>query len=213
MDKRKMVKRRISKTFNRLIYEMFPTFIDPDEDEDSIPTPTHSTPTPTATSPSLVTPTTHDEAPDEITEDHSDTSIDPTTMSQLSLESLPVATNLHRSRFQDATVSEAQDLYETPTNALHLLDTFLGQIPGQVVFEPCYGRGAITSYLQENGINVISRDLFTMEEKHDYLTAEAPEYDVLITNPRVLFLPSLFGSTNLLVGSGYKSRFSFANSV
>ena len=42
---------------------------------------------------------------------------------------------------------------------------------------------AITNYLEEMGLEVITRDLYTMEEPHDYLKVEDPQYDILITNP------------------------------
>jgi methylase of polypeptide subunit release factors len=56
-------------------------------------------------------------------------------------------------------------------------------LEGKVIFEPCCGNGAIVKYLEKKGLTVISRDLYTTDEKHDYLVEEDPEYDVIITNP------------------------------
>ena len=88
-----------------------------------------------------------------------------------------------RSRFQNSTSTLPQDLFETPRNALELLDKHLEFLQGKTIFEPCCGGGAITDYLEVKGFKVISRDLYSTEEKHDYLKTEDPEYDILITNP------------------------------
>ena len=56
-------------------------------------------------------------------------------------------------------------------------------LEGKVIYEPCCGNGAIVRYLEKKGFTVISRDLYTTELKQDYLVEEDPEYDVLITNP------------------------------
>jgi hypothetical protein len=43
---------------------------------------------------------------------------------------------------------------------------------------------AIVNELRKNGFyNIIARDLYEAPEKHDYLVADDPEYDILITNP------------------------------
>ena len=41
---------------------------------------------------------------------------------------------------------------------------------------------------EEEGFQVIKRDLFTLNEKHDYLISNDSEYDVLITNPPFVYV-------------------------
>ena len=91
--------------------------------------------------------------------------------------------NYNRSRYGTATASLPQDLFETPENALMLLEPFLKVMEGKTIYEPCCGNGAIVKFLEKRGFTVIGRDLYTTEQKHDYLLAEDPVYDVLITNP------------------------------
>ncbi len=76
------------------------------------------------------------------------------------------------------------DLFETPENALLLLEGTLNEMQGKIIYEPCCGNGAIVNFLEARGFTVIGRDLYATEEKHDYLLADDPEYDLIITNPR-----------------------------
>lgn len=109
----------------------------------------------------------------------------PADISRLSLEEPveEVAPHLRRPRYVNATKSLPQDLFETPEDALMLLDPVLSTLEGKIIYEPCCGNGAIVRYLEKKGFTVISRDLYTTEVKQDYLVEEDPEYDVLITNP------------------------------
>jgi hypothetical protein len=81
------------------------------------------------------------------------------------------------------------DLYETPYKTiLPLLNNVFGNIlPEQakkiIIYEPACGNGAISSVFQGRGFQVIASDLNFGENRSDYLTSEAPEYNVLITNP------------------------------
>lgn len=53
-----------------------------------------------------------------------------------------------------------------------------------VFLEPCNGTGAISSVLEQKNHNVIKRDLYTMEEKHDFFVSDLPTmFDIIITNP------------------------------
>jgi len=49
-------------------------------------------------------------------------------------------------------------------------------------FEPACSNGAIVKELENVHAKVIGRDLYTLVEKHDYLTCEDPHYDIMITN-------------------------------
>lgn len=75
-------------------------------------------------------------------------------------------------------------MFETPENALLLLETPLLAMHDKTIYEPCCGNGAIMKFLEARGFTVIGRDLYATEEKHDYLLSVDPEYDILITNPR-----------------------------
>lgn len=101
------------------------------------------------------------------------------------------APKVHKGRWKPATkeyLAPKQDLFETSPMVTHQLMRFLegkGVIGiGATVFEPCYGKGAIAKVFEDAGYKVIARDLYTMDEKHDYLKAELPEvYDIMVTNP------------------------------
>jgi hypothetical protein len=90
------------------------------------------------------------------------------------------------------------DLFESPENALLLLDPILATLEGKVIYEPCSGDGAIVRFLERRGFTVIARDLYTTEVKQDYLLEEDPEYDVLIINPRTYNLFDVFDSPHLV---------------
>ena len=52
------------------------------------------------------------------------------------------------------------------------------------VLEPCHGTGTITTFLQDNGVSVVARDKFTMEEKLDFFDYDIPEeIGIIVTNP------------------------------
>ena len=91
-----------------------------------------------------------------------------------------IAPLFRRSRYGNATKSLPQDLFETPENALLLLDPVLSTLEGKVIYEPCCGNGAIVKFLEERGFTVVARDLYTTDVKQDYLTEEDPKYDVII---------------------------------
>jgi hypothetical protein len=56
------------------------------------------------------------------------------------------------------------------------------------IFEPANGNSAISNVLEDWGFNVIKRDLFTMPEKHDFLTAiPPPRFDIIVTSPPLAY--------------------------
>lgn len=87
-------------------------------------------------------------------------------------------------------VGDIQELFETPEWCVSKLAipilkrSFEGEAM-PTVFEPAAGHGAISRVLEKEGYSVISRDLFTLPEKHDFLdkSLPLPEFDVLVTNP------------------------------
>lgn len=188
---RKSVKRKINKIYNRLLIELFPSFKESSIEPLKIIV--------TSEAKSRTKPDTND---DETTVGYNETREDdettvddeclydddnPVNISELSLgEAEPAKPVVQRTRprYSNVTKSQPQDLFETPDNALLLLDPVLSTLVGRVIFEPCCGNGAIVKYLEKKGLTVIPRDLYTTDEKHDYLVEEDPEYDVLITNPR-----------------------------
>lgn len=179
-ESRKIVKNRVLKIYNRLLQELFPSFLTRAETPPRV---------------SSVREKKHKEddddtdeldEPEEPTDDEDDITED--GRRKLKRDVMDVAPQIRRARYANATRTLPQDLFETPENALLLLLPILATIIGKVIYEPCCGNSAITRFLESRGFTVISRDLFTTEEKHDYLTEEDPEYDVLITNPRMYLL-------------------------
>lgn len=83
--------------------------------------------------------------------------------------------------------STPQDLYETnPEDAKMVLDIIaeLGASGDPVIYDPACGNKVFGNMFRENGFdNIIESDLFTMEEKTNYLTTIEPIYDILVTNP------------------------------
>eukprot|EP01035_Chromulina_nebulosa_P029308 gene29308-38834_t len=83
---------------------------------------------------------------------------------------------------------DEKELYETPIEVIdaikeNVLQLFPPPHEKWILFEPCCGNGRISNYFRNLGYTVIERDLYTTEEKHDYLIEDAPFYDCLITNP------------------------------
>jgi len=77
-----------------------------------------------------------------------------------------------------------QDLYETKAVDIFPIPPFIQDFKDLTVFDPCCGNKAFGHVLMANGFSqIIERDLFTQDEKFDYLTAEDPNYSLLITNP------------------------------
>ena len=184
-DARNLIVRKINKIYNRLLQELFPSFVPTEEGLPRVVTPPR---------PKLVIVRDDETIPyDEPKEDDA-TTVDeefnydaelPADISTLSIEEPAevIAPHLRRPRYVNATKSLPQDLFETPEDALMLLDPVLSTLEGKIIYEPCCGNGAIVRYLEKKGFTVISRDLYTTEVKQDYLVEEDPEYDVLITNP------------------------------
>jgi hypothetical protein len=182
METRNNVKRKIVKIFNRLLLELFPSFLPPS---------THQTPpkmkplkTPAkdeSDADTIPYPANEDNDDDEITTETEEEPFDEELLSNLNLTE--IAPKFTRSRYGNATASVPQDLFETPLNALMLLEGALKTMKGKVIFEPCCGNGRIVKFLLERGFTVIGRDLYSTEVKHDYLIEDDPVYDVLLTNP------------------------------
>ena len=93
-----------------------------------------------------------------------------------------VQPHFHLGHRVGATHRQGNDLYETPPE---LVEAILPHIPASVrtIWECCHGNGAISSILEERGYNVIKTDLFTLPEHTDFLTAQMPECDMILTNP------------------------------
>ena len=180
-----IVKRKITKIFNRLLIELFPSFKPTEESVRKVVTPLRVRP--------VVTEDEQTVAYNEPKEDDA-TTVDeeyvydeelPINISLLTLQEaeVEIPQQIRRPRYSGATKAQQQDLFETQDNAIMLLDPILETLQGKIIYEPCCGNGAIVKYLEKKGFSVIARDLYTTEEKHDYLVDEDPEYDVLITNP------------------------------
>ena len=185
-ESRIIVKRKINKIFNRLLLELFPSFKPTAETVRKVVTPPRTRPvmiedevTVAYDEPKEDDATTVDE---EYVYEEGDTGLDMTMLSLEEPEEV-IPQQLSRHRYGGVTKVQPQDLFESPDNAIMLLDPILDTLKGKVIYEPCCGNGAIVKYLEKKGFTVIARDLYTTEVKHDYLAEEDPEYDVLITNP------------------------------
>ena len=85
-----------------------------------------------------------------------------------------------------------QDLYETMERDVLPLVKLIKQLmppclitdDNNSVFEPCCGNGAISNVFKILGYKTIERDLYTREDKHDFLQDPFPEeFDFIVTNP------------------------------
>lgn len=192
---RTLIKKKILKIFNRLLLELFPSFLPPkleqvkpkktpkektneeksNEDEETVPYPANELTDDETTTP-------RDQEDEDPTDEELLSNLN---LGNLTIDEPRVNLNPHfnRARYGNATASLPQDLFETPENALLLLEPFLNDAQGKIIYEPCCGNGAIVKFLEKRGFTVIGRDLYATEDKHDYLLAEDPEYDILITNP------------------------------
>ena len=177
-ESRNLIKKKILKIFNRLLQELFPSFLPPKldtvkqrtkpqketpDDEDTIPYPTNE--------------------PEPLLDVEDEDPTDEELLSNLNMSNLSINEPRVEANPKITIASPCQDLFETPVKVLMLLDEVLNTMKGKIIFEPCCGNGAIVKYLVEKGFEVIGRDLYSTEVKHDYLTETDPDYDVLITTP------------------------------
>ena len=212
MKSRRYVQNKINRIYNKLLDELFPIFrreviadlLPEEEEEDTIPKPSrspaekHSLDDPfrrqleeeeegelNLEGLSIKTDGEEEDERDDISRLIAPEDDEEESSSPLALRIPTAMAQASRSRFNRSTPSNEQDLFETPRSCVELLRPRLDKFKrdGLVMFEPCHGNGAITNYLEEMGLEVITRDLYTMEEPHDYLKAEDPQYDILITNP------------------------------
>ena len=193
VKKRTSIIARIRRLFKRLLDECFPSMIPMMAVAYAEPSPTKIDSTPTKTD---STPTKTDSSPDA-----SSSKLEPSVGADLS-ESIgeicngvdevrqklqkPMEEQATRPRFQKSSFDKPteKDLFETPAEMLNTLTDILPVLAGKKIFEPCNGNGAITNYLKGNGIDVLARDKFTMEESHDFLKEPIPDdIDYIITNP------------------------------
>jgi hypothetical protein len=186
-DARNLIVRKINKIYNRLLQELFPSFVPTEETLQKVVTPPR--PRIVVVRDDETIPYNEPKEDDATTVDEEYVCDDADLLANISTLSLEepveeIAPLFRRSRYGNATKPLPQDLFETPENALLLLDPVLSTLEGKVIYEPCCGNGAIVRFLEKRGFTVISRDLYTTELKQDYLVEEDPEYDVLITNPR-----------------------------
>ena len=184
-DARIVVKKKINKIYNRLLLELFPSFRPTEEIVQRVVTPPRARPVRIQDDETVSYDEPKEDDATTVDEEYVYDEDLPVNISSLSIQEPvdEIAPVFRRSRYGNTTTSLPQDLYETPENALMLLDPILDTLKGKVIYEPCCGNGAIVKYLEKKGFTVIARDLYTTEVKRDYLIDEDPEYDVLITNP------------------------------
>ncbi len=182
---RTIVKRKITKIFNRLLIELFPSFKPTEESIRKVVTPPRARPVAIEEEQTVAYDEPKEDDATTVDEEYVYDEEVPINISSLSLHEpdVEVPPQIRRPRYSGATKAQQQDLFETQDSAIMLLDPILETLKGKVIYEPCCGNGAIVKYLEKKGFTVIARDLYTTEEKHDYLVEEDPEYDVLITNP------------------------------
>jgi hypothetical protein len=84
---------------------------------------------------------------------------------------------------------QVQDLFETPEELTNIMVQVLisrssvDAMKQMVVWEPCAGHDAMVKTLEKHCASVIATDLYTKEEKHDFLTWEPKvKYDVICSN-------------------------------
>lgn len=183
-ESRNHIKKKITKIYNRLLQELFPSFLPAKseifprvkvekerEDDDTIPYPNNDVDDNETT-------TTEGNVFDEI-----ESVLNISAMS-LQEPTEHIAPQITRPMYANATRTKPQDLFETPENALRLIEPILSTLKDKILYEPCCGNGAIVRFLEARGFTVVARDLYTTQVKQDYLVEDDPEYDVLITNPR-----------------------------
>ena len=94
--------------------------------------------------------------------------------------------NLYGKRHEemDNNGTPLQDLYETNPEDIFIIIPYIRNYKDKVIYDPCCGMKVFGNILRKEGFsNIIERDLFTQEIKHDYLLENDPEYDLMITNP------------------------------
>jgi len=88
--------------------------------------------------------------------------------------------------FTETGENQLEDLYETDPSQVEDLLEFIKINNDKIIFEPCYGNGAISNVFKNKGFQVIERDLKYPNENgetFDFLEAEFPSFDILVTNP------------------------------
>ena len=109
------------------------------------------------------------------------------------MQPVPAPSRHPKGFYANAATRPAQDLYETPRHAvLHVFSLIPSDV--KIIWECCYGNGAIYNVLAEakdelgdQRFRLLGTDLFTEapDGKVDFLTMEPPAapYDMIITNP------------------------------
>ena len=77
--------------------------------------------------------------------------------------------------FFNDPVPEIDDLAETHPSTTETLLPVLEPFKGRNILDPCAGKNMMANVLRSHGHTMISRDLFTFEERHDFLTDPLPE--------------------------------------
>jgi hypothetical protein len=77
-----------------------------------------------------------------------------------------------------------QDLYETQEQDIAIIVPIIEKFKSKVLFDPCCGNSAYKNALKKYDFhNIIERDLYTTEIKHDFLTETIPKCDLILGNP------------------------------
>ena len=88
------------------------------------------------------------------------------------------------SRWGKSKGKNPEDAFYSHSDAITCMLPIFLQFKEQVIFEPANGTGSLSDVLEKHGCNsIIKRDLYSMDEKHDFLISAPPSYDFLITNP------------------------------
>lgn len=79
------------------------------------------------------------------------------------------------------------DLYETPPSVVMPLLNLIYMYLDTCMLDPCAGNRMLSNYLESEGYNVISRDLFSMDEHYDFLIDSIPaETGFIICHPPMI---------------------------
>ena len=96
----------------------------------------------------------------------------------------PLVNSLANFRTNILDIPEIDDLAETHPLTTQTILSVLEPFKGQMILDPCCGKNMMVNELINHGHNMISRDLFTLEQHHDFLVADLPpEIGFIVAHP------------------------------
>lgn len=125
---------------------------------------------------------------EQASEQASEQSSDPRDLTVATMEEPNRRTRNHTFGGHNGYQYGTSEVFSTPVKTIQIAINIINKVlvdKDPVVFDPCYGHGAIAKCMADQGMHCIERDLYHHPDHQDFLdkSIQLPDCDVMVINP------------------------------